>query len=211
MQQAPKAPLRRQLLTAGAGLAAVVGTAMGSAPARAAAPPSQAEALEQLLSKQAISEVLYRYPRGLDLLDRDILLSLGHANGTVQFGKMRFDPWASFVDWLLEAHKSMLSNNHRMTNMLIEVRGDKAVSETTGTATLVVAVEKDQIEERWMHSRYLDRWSRRNGRWAIDSRQSVTDFRRIEVFPASELKTRYSTLGDRLGKDDPSYKLFNFQ
>src|SRR5262249_11054377 len=150
-----------------------------------AAANDQSAAIEQLLSKQAIAEVLNRYPRGLDRLDRDILMSLGHPDGTVAFGDTKFDTWAAFVDWLLKAHGDMRANNNRMTNMLIDVRGDAAVSETSGTATLMVQKSSDEIEERWMPSRYLDRWARRNGRWAITHRQTLIDYRRITFFPAA--------------------------
>lgn len=169
---------------------------------------AQSADIEQLLSKQAITELIYKYPRGLDRLDRDILLSLGHADAKIQFGSTVFPTWAAYVDWLLKAHEPMLGNNHRITNILIEVRGDTAVSESSGTATLLVPQQgrDDQYEERWMHSRYLDRWSRRGGKWALDHRQTVIDYRRISYVSAADVKSRYQ-IGARSGRDDPSYKL----
>jgi hypothetical protein len=170
---------------------------------------SQPTQVEVLLSKQAITELLYKYPRGLDRLDRDLLLSLAHPDASMKFGKNSFPTWSAYVDWLIKAHTPMLGNNHRITNILIEVNGDTAVSESTGTATLLVKQEgrEDQYEERWMHSRYLDKWSRRNGKWALDARQTVIDYRRISYVSAEEVKNRYE-IGARTGRADPSYTLF---
>jgi len=195
--------------TAATAAAAALG-GLGCASALAQSPaPAPSAALDELLSKQAITELIYKYPRGLDRLDRDILLSVGHPDARVEFGKSPFPSWAAYVDWLLEAHQPMLGNNHRITNILIEVRGDSAVSESSGTATLLVAIKgSDDFEERWMHSRYLDKWARRNGRWGITHRQTVIDYRRVSIVSGADVRSRYQ-IEPRRGRDDPSYKLFS--
>lgn len=171
--------------------------------------PASQQQLDVLLSKQAITELLYTYPRALDRLDRDLLLSIAHPEARMQFGKNVFPSWAAYVDWLMREHSAMAGNNHRISNILIQVDGDKAVSESTGTATLLVkrAGHDDEYEERWMHSRYLDTWSRRDGKWALDSRRTLSDYRRIRYVPAEEVRQHYE-VAPRLGRDDPSYTLF---
>lgn len=198
---------------AGAGLAhaqAPAATATAAA-TKAVAAPSAAQ-MQELLDKQAITELIYTYPRGLDRLDRDILLSIGHPDAKMKFGNTVFPSWSAYVDWLIKAHNDMVGNNHRITNILIKVDGDKAVSECTGTATLLVPKEGDAslYEERWMHSRYLDTWSRRDGKWALDDRKTVIDYRRISYVPTADVKKNYQ-IGGRTGRDDPSYKLFGGQ
>ncbi|MBT9502080.1 MAG: nuclear transport factor 2 family protein [Burkholderiaceae bacterium] len=185
------------------------GAALLLAGQAALAQPKSAE-LDQLLSKQAITELIYQYPRALDRLDRELLLSIAHADAKVEFGKMgSFPSWAAFADWLIKAHQPMLGNNHRITNVLVQVKGDRAVSESSGTATLLVKKDgaDDVYEERWMHSRYLDKWSRRDGRWALDHRQTVTDYRRVLDVAGADVRNRYQ-IGARTGRDDPSYRLF---
>ncbi|MES2398816.1 MAG: nuclear transport factor 2 family protein [Pseudomonadota bacterium] len=168
----------------------------------------QAPEIEQLLSKQAITELLYKYPRALDRLDRNLLMSIGHPEAKVEFGKTVFPNWTAYTDWMIKAHTGMLGNNHRITNILIEVRGDTAVSESTGTALLLVKQEKgDDYEERYMHSRYLDTWSRRGGKWGLDYRQTVMDYRVVKPVSAADVKSLY-VMGARTGAADPSYKLF---
>lgn len=200
---------RRSMVVASLASVTATGMVAGTpALAKTAAPSHPMGALEELLAKQAIMECLYRYPRGLDRLDRDILLSVGHPEATVAFRETPFPNWAAYVDWLIKAHTQMIANNHRITNILIEVHGDTAVSESTGTATLLAQTSNaDLVEERWMHSRYLDKWLHRDGRWGITSRVTVNDYRRVTPFPAADLKTRFE-LGKRQGRDDPSYKLF---
>ena len=198
---------------AGAGLAhaqAPAATAAATA-TKAVAAPSAAQ-MQELLDKQAITELIYTYPRGLDRLDRDILLSIGHPDAKMKFGNTVFPSWSAYVDWLIKAHNDMVGNNHRITNILIKVDGDKAVSECTGTATLLVPKEGDAslYEERWMHSRYLDTWSRRDGKWALDDRKTVIDYRRISYVPTADVKKNYQ-IGGRTGRDDASYKLFGGQ
>ena len=49
-------------------------------------------------------------------------------------------------------------------------------------------------------SRYIDRWSRREGRWALDHRLTVRDFDEIrEVVPMKEHEI------GRRDRSDPSY------
>ena len=199
---------RRKLLTVGIGstAAALLGS---SAKSEDSTCTCESDEIRELLHKQSITELIYQYPRALDRHDRDLLMSIGHPDATVQFRDTLYSRWADFVDWLMDAHDPMLANNHRITNILIKLKGDRAVSESSGTATLLVRIDDNTLEERWMHSRYLDKWSRRNGQWALQHRQTLTDYRRLERFPASEFDTRYSTIGERSGRDDLSYAHFD--
>ena len=184
----------------------LAGMAIAGAASTARAQPSPE--IQQLLSTQAITELLYKYPRALDRLDRSLLMSIGHPEAKVEFGKTVFPNWTAYTDWMIKAHTDMLGNNHRITNILIEVKGDTAVSESTGTALLLVKQEKgDDYEERYMHSRYLDKWSRRGGKWGLDYRQTVMDYRVVKPVSAADVKSMY-VMGARTGAADPSYKLF---
>ena len=191
------------------GLTSVAALAASTIPEAEASPAvAQSAGVKELLDKHAITECIYKYPRGLDRLDRDILMSIGHPDAKIAFRDTPFQNWAAYVDWFLKAHTDMIANNHRITNILIELHGDTAASESSGTATLLAHTsDPDQVEERWMHSRYLDKWLRRDGVWGIISRTTIIDYRRISLVPAADLKTRYD-IGKRDGHNDPSYRLF---
>jgi hypothetical protein len=58
---------------------------------------------------------------------------------------------------------------------LIVVKGDRAASETYVEVNLLRA-EGERHILRTAHGRYLDKWSQRDGRWAIDDRHFVASF-----------------------------------
>lgn len=199
-------PSRRRMMFAALAAALAFNLAV---PAQAQAQQATTAEIEKLLVKQTITELINKYPRGLDRGDRELLLSLAHPGAKMRFGTRDFPSWEAYVDWLIKAHDDMTGNNHRITNILIEVNGDRAVSESTGTATLLVPKEGNPnlYEERWMHSRYLDSWSRRNGKWALDGRHTVSDYRRVLDVPAELVKSRYQVIG-HIGRNDVSYRHF---
>jgi hypothetical protein len=161
--------------------------------------------LNMLLAKQEIGELVHTYPRGLDRLDRDILLSIAHPSATVEFSTLFKGTWAAYVDWLMNAHHAMIFNNHRISNLLIKVEGERAASETTSTATLLARRDDGAIEDRLVYSRYLDRWRKDDGRWLLAHRLTVRDFRRVTVISDAELARYQLSNASEIGRDDPSY------
>jgi hypothetical protein len=162
-------------------------------------------ALNALLAKQEIGELIHTYPRGLDRLDRDILLSIAHTSATIEFAPLFKGAWAAYVDWLMHAHHAMIFNNHRISNMLIRVEGQRAASETTSTATLIAKRDDGAIEDRLVYSRYLDSWRKDDGRWLLAHRLTVRDFRRVTVISQADLARYQMNNASESGKDDPSY------
>jgi len=163
--------------------------------------------VDVLLAKNAIAELIHTYPRGLDRLDRDILLSIGHPTATVEFATLFKGTWTGYVDWLMKAHHSMLFNNHRISNMLIRIDGEHGASETTSTATLIAKRDDGKIEDRLVYSRYLDRWRRDEGKWSLSHRLTVRDFRRVNVITEADLKAYQFVNASEVGRADPSYAL----
>jgi SnoaL-like protein len=165
-----------------------------------------AEAVARLVAESDIGKLIHTYPRGLDRLDRDILLSIGRTTATVEFTGMFNGTWPEFVDWLMKAHTTMLYNRHTIGNVLIEVRGDIAVSETTATANLIVSRPDGDVEERITHSRYLDSWGHEDGRWWLTRRHTLRDRRTVKVMTQAEFAatTEYVHAAD-IGRTDPSY------
>jgi hypothetical protein len=146
----------------------------------------QNQNLNDLLAQSAILRLIHTYPRGLDRLDKELLLSIGDDTATVEFTGMFSGSWAGFVDWLMAAHTDMLYNRHTIGNVLIEVHGDEAVSETTATAHLVVSRADGNIEDRETHSRYLDSWRKADGVWKLAGRRTLRDYRAIHIVTPEE-------------------------
>ena len=78
--------------------------------------------LETLAAKQAITEVIYRYCRGLDRMDRTLALSVWHPGGTADYGEeMYVGTGEGFVDWVWQQHAHFDRHSHQITNILIDV------------------------------------------------------------------------------------------
>ena len=130
--------------------------------------------LEALLAKQAITEQLHRYCHGLDRFDR-AQADIWHDGGTASYAGIFEGTGAGFLDWVWPVHEGFEATSHQVTNILVELDGlDRATRETYVTVCLRSAAA--DIVDR---GRYLDTWSRRDGRWGIDARRFVGDIQQI--------------------------------
>ncbi len=114
--------------------------------------------------------------------------------------------WADYIDWLMGAHVAMLYNRHTIGNVLLEIDGTSAVSETTATASLIVSRDDGDVEDRITHARYLDTWCKDDGRWWLASRLTLRDRRTVNILTKEELAATitYSHAPD-IGRADPSF------
>lgn len=166
--------------------------------------------LQELSDKQAITEVIYRYCRGLDRMDADMVRAVWQPGGTADYGADMFRGTGDeFVEWVWAAHAGMERHSHQITNILIELDGDTAASESYVTVALRTRLDTrtkhdtgkaHQIEAR---GRYVDRWSRREGRWAIDHRHFVSDLTTTQETPPLDPTADES----RRDRTDPSYEM----
>jgi hypothetical protein len=153
-----------------------------------------------LADKQAITEQLYRYCRSVDRLDVPLGHSVFHEDAVVDYGPKGFrGSGRGAIDWICQSHAQLQAHSHQVTNILIEVDGDRAGSEAYVFAALR-GEREGQAFQIQVWSRYCDNWSRRDGHWAIDRRDTVTDFDTIGDVTA--LSTPERSLRD---PQDPSY------
>ena len=80
-------------------------------------------------AKQAITEVIYRYCRAVDRMDRGLIATIWHPDGTADYGVTYQGSAAGLIDNLWANHAKLLGHSHQVTNILIEVDGDVAGSE----------------------------------------------------------------------------------
>jgi len=132
--------------------------------------------LRELLDKQAIRDVLSRYCRGLDRMDKEMARAVWHDGGTAFYDGMFEGTGHGFIDWVWQAHAAMERHSHQITNVLIELGGDKATSESYVTVVLWTLPDAEGRQRELLgRGRYLDRWERRDGRWAIEHRVHLRD------------------------------------
>jgi hypothetical protein len=130
--------------------------------------------LEELVAKQAITEVLHRYCHALDRNDRSAAGTVWHPGGTAQYEGIFEGTGEGFLDWVFDVHATFERTSHQVTNVLIALDGDRATSETYVTVCLR-ATATDIVDR----GRYVDAWSCRDGRWAIDERRFIGDIQQI--------------------------------
>ena len=158
--------------------------------------------LRALLDKQAITDQLANYCRAVDRLDKPLGYAVFHEDSTADYGADVYQgSGRGFIDSVCAAHLQTINHSHQVCNSVIVVDGDSAGSETYfHSATRIMAGGKLIQIRVW--GRYLDAWSRRGGRWAIDRRRTLFDFdetRDILLTERHEQGTRDRT--------DPSYAL----
>jgi SnoaL-like domain len=157
---------------------------------------------QAVADRQAITDLIYRYCRAMDRIDVELGYSIWHADGTAHYEGFYEGAGRGFIDKVCENHRPLLNHSHQMSNIIIELNGERAASESYVTAALTIK-RGDQIKQMTVRSRYVDRWSKRSGRWGIDKRIAIRDFDDIrDVTPMS------TTTWGRRDPSDPSYAAF---
>jgi len=130
-------------------------------------------AVRVLQDRQAILDCIHRYCRAVDRFDRDLLLSVYHPDAIDDHGIFVGGPEA-FADWAFGFHREhQHATQHIVTNHTCELDGDVAHSETYW---MFAAMNKTGAALALGGGRYLDRFERRDGRWAIAARKCVIDW-----------------------------------
>lgn len=144
---------------------------------------------------------IYRYCRAMDRMDVELGYSIWHEDGEADYGKAIYrGSGRGFIDFVTASHAGMIAHSHQVTTVIVTLDGERAASESYVTAALRFA-EGDRLKEITARGRYCDRWSFREGKWAIDRRIYLHDFDDVrEVVPTAlpSISTRDRT--------DPSYR-----
>jgi hypothetical protein len=130
--------------------------------------------VRELKDRQEIYECLTRYCRGIDRLDRNMLLSAYHADAVDDHGAFvgPVEAWADFVFDLHSTHQHR--TQHLLTNHRCTLHGDVAEAETY---YLFRSLNKAPPLHTSASGRYLDRLERRDGKWRIAVRICLVDIR----------------------------------
>jgi hypothetical protein len=156
--------------------------------------------VRDLLDRQAITDKLNRYCRAVDRLDVPLGHTVFHEDAYADYGELYRGDGRGVIDLICKSHLSCSNHSHEICNTIITLQGDRAGSEAYfHSATRLTWEDKPAQIRVW--GRYLDKWSKRNGEWAID--------RRLVVFDFDELRDITRTLRCDEGardRSDPSYE-----
>ena len=159
--------------------------------------------INQLIDKQSIYEVLCKYCRSLDRMDKEMAYAVWHEDGTALYYDIYEGSGRGFVDWVWESHAEMERHSHQIANNVIIVDGDTANSETYVTVALWTNPDEHGKQQEIIgKGRYLDQWAKRDGKWAITHREHVLDMQTLH-----ELNKGYVNQVSARGTTDPSFKL----
>lgn len=133
--------------------------------------------LRELIDKDEIRDVLYRYARGVDRRVRELIEGAFHPDGFTDSG--RAEHGSDLADTMLAIGPEETCFTHFIGNQLIEVDGDVAYAESYFMS--IREVESDgRAFTRMRGGRYLSRLERRGGVWKIQYRRTVDDWNRLD-------------------------------
>ena len=153
----------------------------------------------------AIRKVLAGYCRGLDRMDEELARSTWHPDGTALYHGVYEGSGAGFVEWVWPVHQQFLGHSHQITNVFLQIDAPAgtAASESYVTVCLRLPDGEGGLVDMVTRGRYVDTWSRRDGRWAIDHRVYVSDLSNQHPVAAGDGQDSLQGARDR---SDPSYQ-----
>ncbi len=198
----PGDPLYGLLGAARGSLASVAGIDAGRQEA------SRQDAVQQLLDKQAIAEVLYRRARADDRSDVELAHGCYHPGATERHEA--FDGLASeFIDVVSPMRQRPSSPvkgmMHFIANILCEF---DAANQAFVESYHVTWCQRTDGTDTTIVGRRLDKFEKRDGRWAIVHRDVIFDSRRMDR-ETGKYWDRYPTakfLRGQPGDKDPLYR-----
>ncbi|MFO1376184.1 MAG: nuclear transport factor 2 family protein [Steroidobacteraceae bacterium] len=174
-------------------------------------------ALAALLAKQQITERIVDYCRGVDRGDRELLGSVFWPKATIDHPPFQGHA-EEFCDAALEFIALTDVAMHSLSNIRIEIDGDRAYTEAHFTAyhrlraglgargmiaELLCPHHRDDIDEdHFIGGRYIKWFERRGDEWRVCHHIGFPEWERWE--PAAD-RTTFPRLGRR-DRSDPSYR-----
>lgn len=127
--------------------------------------------IREIIDRHEIWDVLLRYSRGLDRMDRELIRSCYHDDAVDDHHVFVGVP-DDFIDWAMEYSRDYnVVHHHGLSNHLCELDGDDAHSETYYT---FIGVNRDTPHLLSM-GRYVDHFQKRKGTWRIANRVCVIE------------------------------------
>lgn len=161
----------------------------------------------ELADREAIRECLYRYARGVDRLDADMVRSAYWPDCIDEH--MGFTGNAEeFIAWSFPIMESMDQTMHLIGNVLITLNGDEADAESYFYGIHRVNLPDQGKSDVIGAGRYLDRFAKHDDEWRIARRLVVTDWFRQYPDSADWSQGMLGIMIDpgRRHPDDESYR-----
>lgn len=165
---------------------------------------NEASAIAALEARNAITDVLLRYVRGVDRRDWDLVRECYHPDAHQDHGA--YDGGVDgLIEWSRDWHANVPTTMHVISNILIELNGDVAVAESYVTVHQMQPDESGALVYSTAGCRYLDRFEyRADGGWRIADRIVPLVFTR-PLDPAGDQPAITGALQSRRDQTDAIY------
>lgn len=155
-------------------------------------------ALQAVIDKDAIRDLVLLYSRAIDRQDIELLRDLYTEDATDSHGDSFDGAAPDYCDFIEKSFPYMPYSGHHVCNHLIAVDGDTASGEVYALAFHLIPTREGGQEEDFMAVRYIDNYRRcADGKWRFSKRVVTYDFKLRRPFDGG------GTLGQ--GANDPSY------
>jgi hypothetical protein len=132
--------------------------------------------MTELADRLAIAETLALYCRGIDRCDPQQLAAAFTPDALIDYGDGA-RPVADVIPGLMTGLRAMRLTQHNISNTVMRIDGEYAKAETNCVALHIIPSAEGEIE-LVVGGRYLDRFTKREGRWLIAERLYVMDWNR---------------------------------
>jgi ketosteroid isomerase-like protein len=162
----------------------------------------QADAIQQLIDKEAIRDLVLLYSRAIDRKDIALLRDLYTADATDTHGTSFDGPAPAYCDFIEKSLPHMKYSGHHVCNHLISIDGDFGNGEVYCLAYHYIpdSSRLGEYIEDFMTVRYIDNYRREaDGKWRFSKRVITYDMHITRPFAGDGL----------LGSSavDPSYEV----
>lgn len=132
--------------------------------------------VRDLAARRDITGAVQRYMRGLDRLDRDLLMSAFHEDAFIDAG-LQAGPPGPYCDFCIEFLGQTGGSHHLLGQVQIDFHGpDKASGECYFQAWHESFDENGKPGDLLVSGRYIDEYTCKNGKWRIAKRRLITDW-----------------------------------
>lgn len=173
--------------------------------------------LSALLDQQDIRDVVYRYCRGIDRRDFDLVRSCYHEDATDDHGSFSGGAEA-FVEWVEGLTARYRFTMHLVGQIFVELEEVPPASTASlpgppnaaAVETLGVSIHRSDEAKPYLNLatgfRYLDRFERRGGVWKVASRKALGEWS-IQLPSDAWWDIPDAQIGSRRDGTDPLYAL----
>lgn len=128
---------------------------------------------DEMADREAIRDCLFRYSRGIDRIDAEMLRSV-YWPGAMDYHTGFTGTAEEFIDWSVPRLRAMSDSVHMLGNIFIRLDGDTAKVETYLWSVSIAGDEEPR--QVMVSGRYLDKFEKRDDEWRIAERFVVHDW-----------------------------------